>query len=186
MRMIAAAIFTTMVSSFATAQQVQGELIFAVEVVEQSLRVDPLERQGIFFYYDETRPGLSPTLNYFSYVDGEIVKRGGQGTIGTELFINKLLSHPIVSFDVEEEITSTIEFLQAQSREDGSRYSPPLVLDGSKYLIVYNFNGVRLEYEAWNPGPVIDDLAKYNPNIKDLKELIDLFAIEYARRDFGL
>lgn len=168
--------------------------MFSVEITESSgmiVRSDgqPIEfgRTGVFYYFEEARPGgYGPLITGYRIANDQVTDVWGGGSAGSEMLINTLKALPLVTFDVASEIESTIAALKQQAQRDGGFYSPPSVRDGNKYRITYNFNGVEIIYEAWNPGPLIDDLAKHSTNIANFKELIDLFAEDYGRNKFGL
>jgi hypothetical protein len=91
-----------------------------------------------------------------------------------------LTALPLSAFDIQEEIDRTEKELRA-------RNGPLMIVaDGSRYRIRYDFNGVGIDYNGWNPGSHIDWLAPYNAKLQQLKAVIDLFATQYGRRQFGL
>jgi hypothetical protein len=171
-----------------SAENSQGKLIFAVQLVETSEHrvVDgseyPKKRTGIFYYYEENARGGASITGY-KMQNGKEIGRVGGGSIETTDFLEKLKALPLSSFDVQKEIDSTIADIRADARKNGRGFQAmPRMTDGSRYRILYDFNGVHVDYTAWNPGVEIQYLAAYSSNLKNLNDLLDLIALHYGRR----
>jgi hypothetical protein len=171
----------------------RGNLVFSVELVGTSgiERSDgtPITfmKTGIFYYIEEARPGdYGALLTGYRFANGQVIDVVGEGSIGSEAFLNRLQNLPLRSFDVAVAVKETITSLQQKAQREGGVYSGSGVRDGSEYRISYDFNNVHISYRAWNPGHTLDKLAPYNADIANLRELIDIFAEQYGRRQFGL
>jgi hypothetical protein len=181
------------ISPLAFPQQFQGKVIFSVEVLEWSMQRNsdgsngPKKPTGIFYYYKEGRPGeYGPSIMGYNLVEGEIIGIAGAGSFGDEALLKKLDALSIASFDVQNEIDTTLERLSAEARRNSTGVPRFSVTDGSKYRIRYDFNGVSIDHTAWNPGPIITFYAPHSENLRKLDELINLFAAYYGRRQFAL
>jgi hypothetical protein len=171
----------------AIAQEFRGKLIFSVEEVEWSLRINddgsrgPKQRTGIFYYYEQGTPGaIGPSMTGYKLHEGKVVELSGAGSFEAGKFIEELTALPLSGFDVQAEIERTQKELRA-------RNGPMMIVaDGTRYRIRYDFNGVSIDCTSWNPGSYIDWLAPYNEKLGQLKAVIDLFATQYGRRQFGL
>jgi hypothetical protein len=170
---------------------INGTLIFSVERIggseiftEDGTQI-PLQKTGIFYYVQRAGQGAI-TIAGYHYEGGQIIGIAGEGSIDSENFLAQLRQLSLSTFDVASEIESTVSELRQKAQREGLMFSLPTVFDGSQYRIYYQFNGAEIKYEAPNPGPAIDELAKHNANIADLKQLIDLFALQFGRRSFGL
>ena len=171
----------------------EGVVIFSVEItdVAELIRKDgsPVihDKTGIFYYYKQAKAGeYGPTVTGYKFENGKIGGVAGGGSIGSEIFLQKLMNIPISGFDVAAEIEATLEKLRLEAQRNGTSYSLPSIRDGAEYKISFAFNGIDISYKAWNPGPLIDELAKHNSSIKNFKDVIDLFATDYGRNTFGL
>jgi hypothetical protein len=178
-------------SPYAQQSEPNGKLIFSVERTGASGFVRPdgapitFEKTGIF-YYVETTPGTGGAIvTGYHFANGEITDVAGEGSSESEELLNHLRSLPIKSFDVKAAVAETISALQQQAQQEGRSYSGSGIRDGSEYRISYDFNGVQISYSAWNPLNTIEYLAPHNTDIANLKELIDLFALQYGKRLFG-
>lgn len=166
-----------------SAEDFQGRLIFAIEILETSEGPASPERTGIFYYYKEAGASqfAQDSLTGYMLRNGEVI-----GISGGQEFLKQLKALPLTSFDVQKDIDSTMEKL----RSDAARrqMSPPIfvVTDGAKYRILYDFNGVLIDYTRWNAGAYVNHYAQYSKNLRNLSDLIDLFALNYGRRQFGL
>jgi hypothetical protein len=170
-----------------SAEDFPGKLIFAIQLLETSERriVDgseyPKERTGIFYYHQERSPGVSSVTGY-KMTNGKVVGLAGEGSVETEAFLDKLKALPLSSFNVQKEIDSTIAIGRAEAKKNGRTFPMWTVADGSKYRILYDFNGVNIDHTAWNPDGDIKILAEYSSNLKNLNDLLDRFALHYGRR----
>jgi len=170
-----------------SAEDFQGKLIFAVQLLETSEHriVDgseyPKERTGIFYYYKELSPGV-PSVTGYKMTNGKVVAIAGEGSDETKAFLQKLKALPLSSFNVQMEIDSTIANGRAEAKKNGRAFPMWTVADGSKYRILYDFNGVNIDHAAWSPDVDIKNLAAYSPKLKNLIDLFDLFALHYGRR----
>lgn len=169
-----------------SAEDSRGKLIFAVQVLETAHGpsvdggMSPGNQTGIFYYCRESGPGeCEPyTLQGYNLSDGKIV-----GSVaGDESLLKELKSLPLSSFDVQKEIDSTIVKGRAEAARNGTGFPGWITADGTKYRILYDFNGVRIDHVAWNPALGIKLLAAFSPNLKSLNDLLDLFALDYGRR----
>lgn len=173
--------------------QPRGALIFSVERLELSR---PPHRNGVpvtfdktgIFYHVEERPvdEYGPLVRIYRFDDGELVETVFEGSISSELLLNQLRALSIQSFDIAARVEEVKPRAQREAKRQGKPDPLPYVLDGTKYRLTYDFNGVRIEYEAWNPGAMIDALAEYDADLANLKALLDTFALQYGRRRFGL
>lgn len=168
------------------AQDSKGKLIFSVEEVEWSLRINedgsrgPKEKTGVFYYLLEGPGEYGSTMTGYKFREGEVVEASSSGGVETTAFLRQLNALPLSTFDVEKE-------MEVARKELRARNGPvTIVMDGSKYRIRYDFNGSSIDYTAWNPGPYIDSLAPYSGKLLELKAVIDLFARHFGRRQFGL
>lgn len=171
----------------------KGRPIFSVEVVECAMQPKaegtrgPKARTGVFYYYEEMGPSsYGPLVSSYKLTEGKVDGLGGLGTVESEWFLKRLNALPVVSFDVQKEIDSTVASLRAEAQLNNGSYQPPMALDGCSFRIRYEFNGVSIDYTAWNPGLLIESLAPHSEKLKGLNALIELFAAQYGRRQFQL
>ena len=179
-------------SGFAQEFEPPGRVIFSVEMTDPGHVVNPdgtpitLDRTGIFYFLEEATAMSSPLLSAYRFADGEIVGVGGEGSVESIEFLAELAKIPLVSFDVASRIEEVSTILRSNAQRFGGVAPSPSVRGGAKYRISYDYNGVQLSYEAWNPGPYIDALAGYDPDLAALNQVIDLFATLWGRRALGL
>lgn len=191
------AVFCTMFAGLpALAQDFRGKVIFSVEVVEwaQERNTDgskgPKRRTGVFCYHEEARTvssdpssagyNLHPSLTCYKLKDGEVVQLAGSGSEEAGVILQTLREMPLSTFNVQNEIDA----VNAKLRATGGAIM--MVADGANYRIQYDFNGVSIDYTGWNPGPHIGFLARHSENLRSLNEVINVFALLYGRREFGL
>ena len=181
------------VSPLSHPQEIRGRVVFSVEVVEWALERNadgsrsPKQRTGIFSYCsDDKPPACGQTLTGYKLRDGKIVEISGLGSFETDVFLKKLNALTLSSFDVQKEIDATLAAQRAESQKTGKPFPVVMTLDGARYRIRYDFNGVSIDHTAWNPGTQISHLAPYSGKLGGLNALIDLFATSYGRRQFGL
>jgi hypothetical protein len=181
------------VFSCAQESEPDGKLIFSVELITLANIVRPdgtpvtFKKTGIFYYVTDAASSIyGTTITGYRFANGEIRDFAGEGSIASEDFLHHLQDLPIKNFDVAAAIIETTTALQRQAQQEGGFYSGPDVRDGGEYNISYDFNGVSIHYTAWNPLHTIDALAPHNTDIANFKALIDLFALQYGRRQFGL
>lgn len=187
MRIVVCALIVTLfvASPSARAQEFQGKVIFSVELVEWAMERGPdgsrgpRERTGIFYYYKEGPGEYGSTITGYKLLNGEIIGVAGAGSVGTAALLKKLNAMPLSAFDVQDEIDRATVSQRANN-------TMMIVADGAKYRIRYDFNDVGIDHTGWEPGSYIDGLAQYSENLSNLKDVIDLFATHYGRRQFGL
>ncbi len=171
-------------------QEFKGKAIFSVEVVEwsQMRNADgskgPKERTGVFYYLEDARIAADhylPMVTGYKLQNGKVVDQAGMGSVETEAFLRKLRDCPLSAFNVQDEIDTVIAKLRANGVPNGAG-----VLDGTKYRIRYEFNGVSIDHTGWNPGNYIRELAPHSEKLKNLNDVLDLFALNYGQSQLGL
>lgn len=144
----------------------------------------PKERTGVFYYLEDTRIAPDqylPVVTGYKLRNGKEVERAGMGSVETESFLRKLRGSPLQTFNVQDEI----DMVMAQLRANGVPHGAG-VLDGAKYRIRYEFNGVSIDYTGWNPGSYIRELAPHSEKLKNLNDVLDLFALQYGQSQLEL
>ncbi|MEM9159969.1 MAG: hypothetical protein AAGB46_13065, partial [Verrucomicrobiota bacterium] len=165
----------------------EGVLLMSIELKESAFSGVPAGKHGYFLYVKDAGAFVrGPLVTGYRYDNGKLIDVFGGGSSGSVWFLEKLEDLGVRPFEYSSALASARILESQDSSGVEMDEAAPVGMNDGTYEISYSYQGVSVKFSEENPGPVLRRYSKYNDNISQFSELVNLMSTYYGLMKIGM